>query len=67
MYCLSTYTDKARKLYESLLEAGLRKDKPVEVSDLSSPKLAYLDYFIKETQRLYNPAFQPTREAQKGE
>ncbi|KAJ7749382.1 cytochrome P450 [Mycena metata] len=62
-YCLATFPAQARKLYASLIEAGLSVDKEITADELF--KLEYLDWFIKETQRLYNPAFQPTREAQK--
>ncbi|KAJ7160408.1 cytochrome P450 [Mycena filopes] len=61
--CLATFPAQARKLYASLIEAGLSVDKEITADELS--KLEYLDWFIKETQRLYNPAFQPTRQAQK--
>ncbi|KAJ7362924.1 cytochrome P450 [Mycena albidolilacea] len=62
-FCLATFPVQARKLYASLIAAGLRKDKEITADELV--KLEYLDWFIKETQRLYNPAFQPTRQAQK--
>ncbi|KAF7325436.1 FAD-binding FR-type domain-containing protein [Mycena kentingensis (nom. inval.)] len=62
-YMLATYPKYAKKLYASLLAAGLRKDKPITADELG--RLEYLDWFIRETQRLYNPAFQPTRQAQK--
>ncbi|KAJ6553059.1 cytochrome P450 [Mycena capillaripes] len=62
-FCLATFPVQARKLYASLLAAGLRADKEITADQLG--KLEYLDWFIKETQRLYNPPFQPTREAQK--
>ncbi|KAJ7055685.1 cytochrome P450 [Mycena amicta] len=62
-FCLATFPFYARKLYASLIAAGLRKDKDISADELG--KLEYLDWFIKETQRLYNPAFQPTRQAQK--
>ncbi|KAJ7153209.1 cytochrome P450 [Mycena filopes] len=62
-YCLATFPVQARKLYASLIAAGLRVDKEITADELS--KLEYLDWFIKETQRLYNPAIQPTRQAQK--
>ncbi|KAJ7082583.1 cytochrome P450 [Mycena epipterygia] len=62
-FCLATFPVQARKLYASLLAGGLRADKEITADELG--KLEYLDWFIKETQRLYNPAFQPTRQAQK--
>ncbi|KAJ7166571.1 cytochrome P450 [Mycena crocata] len=62
-FCLSTFPAQARKLYASLLAAGLRADKEITADQLA--KVEYLDWFVKEMQRLYNPAFQPTREAQK--
>ncbi|KAJ7037772.1 cytochrome P450 [Mycena alexandri] len=62
-FCLSTFPVQARKLYASLITAGLTRDKEITADELS--KLEYLDWFIKEMQRLFNPAFQPTREAQK--
>ncbi|KAJ7685998.1 cytochrome P450, partial [Mycena rosella] len=62
-FCLATFPAQARKLYASLLAAGLRADKDITAEELG--QLEYLDWFIKETQRLYNPAFQPTRQAQK--
>ncbi|KAJ7247592.1 cytochrome P450 [Mycena rebaudengoi] len=62
-FCLATFPAQARKLYASLIAAGLSKDKEITADELA--KLEYLDWFIKETQRLYNPAFQPTRQAQK--
>ncbi|KAJ6449380.1 cytochrome P450 [Mycena sanguinolenta] len=62
-FCLATFPVQARKLYASLIAAGLRKDKEITAEELG--KLEYLDWFIKEMQRLYNPAFQPTRQAQK--
>ncbi|KAJ7306288.1 cytochrome P450 [Mycena albidolilacea] len=63
-FCLTTFPVQAHKLYASLIAAGLRKDKEISAEELG--KLEYLDWFIKETQRLYNSAFQPTRQAQKG-
>ncbi|KAF7341346.1 FAD-binding FR-type domain-containing protein [Mycena venus] len=62
-FCLATFPAQARKLHASLITAGLRADKEITADELA--KLEYLDWFIKETQRLYNPAFQPTRQAQK--
>ncbi|KAJ7738227.1 cytochrome P450 [Mycena maculata] len=62
-FCLATFPTQARKLYASLIAAGLRVDKEITADELA--KLEYLDWFVKETQRLYNPAFQPTRQAQK--
>ncbi|KAK7041988.1 FAD-binding FR-type domain-containing protein [Favolaschia claudopus] len=62
-FCLATFPTQARKLYASLIAAGLRKDKEITAEELG--KLEYLDWFIKEMQRLYNPAFQPTRQAHK--
>jgi hypothetical protein len=70
-FCLATFPVQARKLYASLIAAGLRKDKEITADELV--KLEYLDWvgchcriqrctlmfsrqFIKETQRLYNPA-----------
>ncbi|KAF7318711.1 FAD-binding FR-type domain-containing protein [Mycena chlorophos] len=62
-FCLATFPYYARKLYASLIAAGLSKDKEITADEIA--KLEYLDWFIKEMQRLYNPAFQPTRQAQK--
>ncbi|KAJ6605263.1 cytochrome P450 [Mycena vulgaris] len=63
-FCLSTFPVQARKLHASLVTAGLSAEKEITADQLG--KLEYLDWFIKETQRLYNPAFQPTRQAMKG-
>ncbi|KAF9072420.1 cytochrome P450 [Rhodocollybia butyracea] len=62
-FCLATFPAQAQKLYASLTAAGLRADKEITADELA--RLEYLDFFIKEVQRLYNPAFQPTRQAQK--
>ncbi|KAJ7106189.1 hypothetical protein C8R44DRAFT_805859 [Mycena epipterygia] len=62
-YCLATFPVQARKLYASLVAAGLSANKEITSDQLM--KLEYLDWFIKETQRLYNPTFQPTRQAMK--
>ncbi|KAJ7355283.1 cytochrome P450 [Mycena albidolilacea] len=63
-FCLATFPAQARKLYTSLIAAGLRADSK-EITPEQLAKLEYLDWFIKEMQRLYNPPFQPTRQAQK--
>ncbi|KAJ7707330.1 cytochrome P450 [Mycena rosella] len=62
-FCLSTFPVQARKLHASLIAAGLSADKEITADQLA--KLEYLDWFIKETQRLYNPVYQPTRQAMK--
>ncbi|KAK6983992.1 FAD-binding FR-type domain-containing protein, partial [Favolaschia claudopus] len=62
-FCLATFPAKARKLHASLVAAGLGPDEEITAEQLG--KLEYLDWFVKEGQRLYNPAFQPTRQARK--
>lgn len=41
-FCLSTFPSEARKLYASLIAAGLRKDKEITADELA--KLEYLDW-----------------------
>lgn len=62
---LADHKDEAEALYAALLDAGLRTDSEPTIEELQ--KVERLDWFIKETQRLYNPAFQPTRCALQGE
>jgi cytochrome P450 len=62
---LSDHPREAEELYAALLDAGLTR----ETEELATEKLNAidrLDWFVKETQRLYNPAFQPTRCALQG-
>ncbi|KDQ12140.1 hypothetical protein BOTBODRAFT_176664 [Botryobasidium botryosum FD-172 SS1] len=61
LYAMSEYPHFADKLHDSILEAGLTRNSEISAEQLNS--LTYLDWFIKEVQRLYNPAFQPTRQA----
>lgn len=41
-FCLATFPAQARKLYASLIAAGLRKDKEITADELV--KLEYLDW-----------------------
>ncbi|KAF7978248.1 hypothetical protein HWV62_1270 [Athelia sp. TMB] len=59
LYTLSHHKPQAEKLYQSILDLDLTIDSEITADHIS--KMEYLDWFIKETQRLYNPAFQPTR------
>lgn len=49
------------KILQELVNTGGASDKEWDTD--ATNELPYLDKFIKETQRLYNPAFQPARTA----
>jgi cytochrome P450 len=66
IYCLVTYEGTQDRLYNELTENGIvdangqHPNTTTWTPDLAHP-LPYLTNFIKETQRLHNPSFQPGR------
>ncbi|KAJ6035398.1 uncharacterized protein N7446_010158 [Penicillium canescens] len=66
IYCLVAYEGTQDRLYAELVEYGIvgrngsNPNKTTWTPDLAH-SLPYLNNFIKETQRLHNPSFQPGR------
>jgi cytochrome P450 len=61
IYGLVTYPGVQEKLLQELVDHGFNDE--MEITSDFTDKLAYLDRFIKETQRRHNPSFQPGRTA----
>lgn len=61
IYSLCVYEGNQDRLLQELVDAGVSEDTKwtPELSD----GLTFLDRFVKETQRLHNPSFQPGRTA----
>lgn len=61
IYALCVYEGNQDRLLQELVDAGVNENTKwtPELSD----GLTFLDKFVKETQRLHNPAFQPGRTA----
>jgi cytochrome P450 len=59
IYALCVYPGNQERLLQELVDAGVSPETKwtPELSD----SLTFLDKFVKETQRLHNPAFQPGR------
>ncbi|TGZ77671.1 cytochrome P450, partial [Ascodesmis nigricans] len=63
LYALCTYPGVQDRLLQDLVDNGINND---ITWDPDRPNtLHYLDNFIKETQRLHNPSYQPGRTAKK--
>jgi cytochrome P450 len=61
IYSLVTYPGNQERLLQELIDHGINEE-TVWTPELSM-SLLFLDNFIKETQRLHNPSFQPGRTA----
>jgi cytochrome P450 len=61
IYSLVTYPGNQERLLQELIDHGINEE-TVWTPELST-SLPFLDNFIKETQRLHNPSFQPGRTA----
>ncbi|KAL4882953.1 cytochrome P450 [Aspergillus karnatakaensis] len=65
IYSLVTYEGTQERLYAELIEHGIVRSNGETNTTTWTPDLAhslpYLNNFIKETQRLHNPSFQPGR------
>ncbi|KAG9569000.1 cytochrome P450, partial [Aureobasidium melanogenum] len=59
LYALVTYPGNQERLLQELVDNGINND--IDWSPDLPNKLPFLDKFIKETQRLHNPSFQPGR------
>jgi cytochrome P450 len=59
IYSLITYPGEQEKLLQELVDIGINND--VTWTPELCASLSYLDKFVKETQRLHNPSFQPAR------
>jgi cytochrome P450 len=61
IFCFVTYEDNQERFLQELVDYGVT-DRTVWTPDLAN-SLPFLDKFIKETQRLHNPSYQPGRTA----
>lgn len=63
VYALVAYPDTQTRLLQELVDAGADADRAWTYDELQ--RLSYLDAFVKETQRLHGPSFQPARNARR--
>ncbi|EGU77405.1 hypothetical protein FOXB_12085 [Fusarium oxysporum f. sp. conglutinans Fo5176] len=61
IYSLVKYPGNQERLLQELIDNDWDED--TQVTAETTSKLSFLDKFIKETQRLHNPSFQPGRTA----
>lgn len=61
VHCCTSYPEVQEKLVQELVDHGVDAD--TQWTFDTTNDLPYLDKFIKETQRLFNPAYQPARTA----
>ncbi|KAH8846409.1 hypothetical protein MCOR01_003609 [Pyricularia oryzae] len=61
LYGLVTYPGVQDRLLQELVDNGF--DHETKMTADFTQKLTFLDYYIKETQRMHNPSYQPARTA----
>ncbi|KAJ9628496.1 hypothetical protein H2203_002395 [Taxawa tesnikishii (nom. ined.)] len=59
IFSLVNYEGAQERLLQELVDSGMDGKRDWDADDIA--KLSYLDSFVKETQRLHNPSFQPGR------
>ncbi|DAA72515.1 TPA_exp: hypothetical protein A8136_6435 [Trichophyton benhamiae CBS 112371] len=63
IYAMMTYPGQQDRLLQELVDHGAAPDKRWMYDEIQ--RLTYLDAFVKETQRLHSPSFQPGRNARR--
>ncbi|KAI6274852.1 hypothetical protein MCOR27_007222 [Pyricularia oryzae] len=63
VYALCRYNSVQDRLLKELLDHGVTEDKAWTMDELND--MPYLDWFVKETQRIYSPSLQTARVAQR--
>lgn len=59
IYSLITYPEQQDRLLQELLDHGATPDKQWTYDEIQ--EMPFLDAFVKETQRMHSPSFQPAR------